>query len=335
MTTDHTALVVLIGAPRSGTTWLQNLLAADDRVASPQETSLFSRYVAPLAESWRWSMRGTPAEWAQRRYIGLPAALSTDEFSSLVSAFVEGVLASIVALKPGASVVVEKTPSHSLHVEAVAQYAPQARFVHILRDGRDVAASLVSAGDGWGRAWGAPRSIADAAAIWVEYVTHARAAGDLGPYCEVRYEDLRGERGAAELARVLDFCGLASDEDATARRIDTMSLASRQGGAASALVFGGEAARYADAGVEPEGFFGSGSGGGWQTWSTAERVAFDAVGGALLRELGYVSDDAWVGDARAVRRARRARTGRGSLARVARGIGRRLQRAGDRIERPG
>lgn len=333
MSGTRTALVALVGAPRSGTTWLQSLLAADDRVASPQETSLFSRYVGPLEESWQWAMRGTPEDWAQRRYIGLPAALREEQFEELVSAFVEGALASILALKPGASVVVEKTPSHSVHVEQIARYAPQTRFVHIVRDGRDVAASLVSAGDGWGAAWGAPRTITDAAEIWVEYVTHARRAEGLGPYYELRYENLRGDGAADELARVLDFAGLPLNADAIAKRIDDLSLARRQAGSASPLVFGGEAVRYTDTGIEPEGFLGQGSGGGWQSWSIADRVAFDLVGGPLLRELGYVDDDNWIGDSGSVRRARRSRSRRQSVARVARGVGRRIQRAGDRLDR--
>ena len=76
-----------------------------------------------------------------------------------------------------------------------------------IRDGRDVAASLVGAADGWGKGW-APRTIKDAARAWVENVRGAQQYRKLGfVYREVRYEDAgRGRsRGAARGLRVLRF----------------------------------------------------------------------------------------------------------------------------------
>jgi hypothetical protein len=40
-------LVFLIGCPRSGTTWLQRLLASHPQVRTVQETFLFPRYISP------------------------------------------------------------------------------------------------------------------------------------------------------------------------------------------------------------------------------------------------------------------------------------------------
>jgi hypothetical protein len=62
-------------------------------------------------------------------------------------------------------------------------------------------------------------------------------------------------------------------------------------------------------------------------------VEFDAIAGALLRELGYVTDDSWIADARTAGRARRVRGLRAQSARVLGAAGRRLQRAGERIGR--
>ena len=66
-------LVLLVGAPRSGTTWLQSMLGAHPAAATPQETDLFSRYVTPLADAWSWQLRGGPDAWRKRRFKGLPA----------------------------------------------------------------------------------------------------------------------------------------------------------------------------------------------------------------------------------------------------------------------
>ena len=195
---EPVALVALVGAPRSGTTWLQTLLGADPRIVSPQETSLFARYAAPLDESWRWGLRGTPHDWARRRFAGLAGALTEDQFVALVREFVQGALSCMLELKPGACIVLEKTPGHSMCVDIVARYAPQVRFVHIIRDGRDVAASLVAASEGWGSAWGAPKTIRHAAKVWLDNTTAARAARAARALSrDSLRRDREGRRGAA------------------------------------------------------------------------------------------------------------------------------------------
>jgi Sulfotransferase family len=323
-------LVALIGAPRSGTTWLQNLLGADPAVVSPQETSLFSRFVAPLDESWRWGMRGTDDDWARRRFIGLGAVLTEDEFTTLVRGFVQDALGKVLALKPGASLVVEKTPGHSQCVELILRYAPQVRFLHIIRDGRDAAASLVTASKGWGSSWGAPSTVARAAQMWVNHVEGARRAGAIGPYHEIRYEDLRGADAAGRLVEIFTFCGLPIDAADARRRLEEYSLARQRSGGASSVVFAGEAARHATAGAEPEGFFGPGRNGWRDSWTLRERVEFDHIAGRQLRELGYERDDTWLGPPRAVAREQRALARRARTARVVRAVGRRIDRAGER-----
>ena len=42
-------IVFVIGAPRSGTTYLQNLLGSQAQVVTSQETDLFTQYIA----AWR------------------------------------------------------------------------------------------------------------------------------------------------------------------------------------------------------------------------------------------------------------------------------------------
>jgi hypothetical protein len=192
---------------------------------------------------------------------------------------VQHVLCRTLALKPGATAVLEKTPSHSLHVDVIARYAPDVRFLHIVRDGRDVVSSLLDAGDGWGRAWGAPTTVRDAAQIWRDYVDGARHAQDLGPYRELRYEDLRGENAPELLAETFAFCGFAIGEDEARDRLEQFAFARQRAEGVSSLVFGGEAASFAASGSEPPGFFGSGPDGGRTAWPVSDRVEFDAIAG--------------------------------------------------------
>jgi hypothetical protein len=80
----------------------------------------------------------------------------------------------------------DKTPGYISHLASLADLFPEARFVHIVRDGRDVALSYLDVSFG-------PSSTEGAALHWRRLVERGRRAGNrLGPgrYVEVRYEDL-------------------------------------------------------------------------------------------------------------------------------------------------
>jgi hypothetical protein len=73
-----------------------------------------------------------------------------------------------------------------VHLKALSTWFPEARFVHIIRDGRDVALSYLSIQAG-------PNSVEEAAAYWDRFVRRGRRDGrPLGPgrYLEIRYEEL-------------------------------------------------------------------------------------------------------------------------------------------------
>lgn len=79
----------------------------------------------------------------------------------------------------------DKTPIYCRHMNAIRRVLPEARFVHIIRDGRDAALSLR-------RMWFSPGwDIETQASYWRDCVRAARRAG-LGrdDYMEVRYEEL-------------------------------------------------------------------------------------------------------------------------------------------------
>ena len=87
----------------------------------------------------------------------------------------------------------EKTPSHALYIPEIKQLLPDSRFIHLVRDCRDVVASLMTASQGWGASW-APSSVELAAAMWAQAPVDAAkvAAKNLSPqeFREIRYEDL-------------------------------------------------------------------------------------------------------------------------------------------------
>lgn len=282
-------LVMLIGAPRSGTTWLQRLLSSHHGIASPQETDLFTRYITPLHAAWAWQLRGTPDDWHERRYKGLPSVVTTSQFELLVRAFIDGAFAQVVAANPGTEVIVEKSPAHSLATDVISRYIPEAPVIHIVRDGRDVAASLVAASKGWGRTW-APATVGAAAAMWAQHVNGAREASNHpGGYYEVRYEDLRRD-GANTLCKVFAAIGIEQTFEECERILASQTYTTNELRPRSdSIALSGEFADFNDA-AEPEGFFGRSTSGSWRDWSPRDHMAFDDAAGDLLVHLGYEAD---------------------------------------------
>lgn len=302
------APVFVVGAPRSGTTFLQNLLGAHPRVATSQETDLFTHYVRLWRETWARQLPTDPEEWRRWRHKGLPAVFTEDEFDEVLGAFVERVHARTLALKPGADVVVDKTPAHGRHGESILRYLPAARFVHLVRDGRDATASLLRASRGWGSGW-APGTAAAAARQWRDDVDACRALGELTPaYHEVRYERLASEQGRSVLREVFAFAGIELDADECAELLDHFDL-ERGSPDASSLVWGGEVMRRLTAPpLEPTGFGGSGGVGAWRRdLDLRARLEVEREAGGQLRALGYVDSADWVGSS-APRRASAAAT---------------------------
>ncbi|MEY2567271.1 MAG: hypothetical protein QOE35_1800 [Actinomycetota bacterium] len=97
----------------------------------------------------------------------------------------------------------DKTPWAVMHIGLLAGLFPEARFVHVIRDGRDVALSYLEAGFG-------PPTLEAGALEWRRYVEAGRRAGRaLGPtrYLEARYEDLVASPQAV-LERICAFLEL-------------------------------------------------------------------------------------------------------------------------------
>jgi Sulfotransferase family len=115
--------IVIIGAARSGTNVLRNSLTAFDGFATwpcDEINSIWRRGSTTLRTDELTARQATPQV---RRYIR--------------QAFVK------LARKTNAQFVVEKTCANSLRIEFVRAVLPEAKFVFLVRDGRDVVASAL------------------------------------------------------------------------------------------------------------------------------------------------------------------------------------------------
>jgi Sulfotransferase family len=100
-------------------------------------------------------------------------------------------------------------PDDVLHVPRIKADLPDALFIHIIRDGRDIALSLMKMGEfrpfPWSRQ---PRGLLETALYWEWMVHTGRRHGQQipGDYIEVHYEDLVTDprRTLATLGRFLD-----------------------------------------------------------------------------------------------------------------------------------
>lgn len=98
----------------------------------------------------------------------------------------------------------DKTPFYVRKMDVIQDVLPEARFVHLVRDGRGVATSIMGL-------WFGPDTIEDAAHFWVERIDEAREqAKKLDHYMEVRYEDVVRDTEPA-LRRICEFSDLDWD----------------------------------------------------------------------------------------------------------------------------
>jgi hypothetical protein len=100
----------------------------------------------------------------------------------------------------------DKTPAYVHHLVAIGNLLHEAKFIHVVRDGRDVALAMLDVDFGG-------VNITHAAWIWSQRTARAHHAGlRLGPasYLVVRYEDLV-EDSERELFRICDFLALPHD----------------------------------------------------------------------------------------------------------------------------
>lgn len=279
-------LVFVVGCPRSGTTWVQRLLAAHPRVRTGQESDVFDLYVGPQLRTWRRELRATDG----RGGVGLAAHLEEGEFVAALRRYMLALLEPMVGGLVEGELFLEKTPSHAVFLDEIHELLPDARFVHVLRDARDVVASLLAAHRSWGSAW-APGDPRLAAEMWVQHVQAARKGlAGLGrdKALEIRYEELEADTFAV-LADVSRFLGLEWATGALRAAVDRNTAAESRSGRGTPIAVGGElAAAGAGTVVEPQGFVRKARSGGWrEDLSARERVAVWRAARAAMADVGY------------------------------------------------
>lgn len=124
-----TNLVFLGGMGRSGTNLLRNVLDCHSKVASGPEFN----HLQGIIDNHR-------AMAASVRSGRISSYMNQEQLSSLTKQYIAGLIGSY-AQRRGKSWVVEKTPSNIWNFPDLAELFPEAKFIQIVRDGRDVCCS--------------------------------------------------------------------------------------------------------------------------------------------------------------------------------------------------
>lgn len=270
----------VVGCPRSGTNLLRTMLDRHPELALAFDTHFIPRVIElvngpddpPLTPALVEGVIG----YHRFRRLDLPEAVARRAAAQACTygQFVSALYAEYGKLR-GKPMVGEKTPDYVLSLPRLHALFPWARFVHLIRDGRDVALSALQwatgrKGPARSELW-QEQPVAVCALWWEHQVgTGRRDAGELpaGHYHEVRYEDVV-VRPEATLEGVTAFLKLPFAAE---------MLAPEPAGEESSLHVGPKQSRLAPT---P----------GMRNWRTqmpeSDLELFEAIAGPLLSALGY------------------------------------------------
>jgi hypothetical protein len=266
----------IVGNDRSGTTMLRLILDAGPDVAIPPE-SMYLTDFRPVRE------KGGPADAEEAQALarlawehpkvalwelpGGPPAVPLKADPATWFRFAMEAPFAAYARKLGKPGWADKTPHYVHHVDHLLRLWPDARFVVLVRDGRDVALSLRRMPFGPNNAWAA-------AQWWARGIrAGARAqAGHPDVVSTVRYEDL-AERPAEQVRSVCDFLGLTySDSMLELEHVDPARIVPDQAAWFPTLFDG----------------INTSAVGRWRReMSARDRRIFAALAGDELAQLGY------------------------------------------------
>jgi hypothetical protein len=263
----------VLGVSRSGTTLLRVILDRSPGIAIPDETF----FVPQLAHRHRGEVEVSAFLDDLRRLPRLAAwgVSATDLEARLRPGMSTGMALHAVfatyAAKHGKPRWGDKTPMYMRHLGLIERLFPDAQYVHLIRDGRDTALAFLDMPAGVvTKTWAHPRSAAAFACEWRTEVRSARALGArVGPsrYHELRYEDLIAQT-ETEIRSICDFAAIPYEssmlEYSTA--VDVSAKPHHQ-----------RLLQPPTRGVRD-----------WRSqMSRDDAVAFEAIAGDLLADLGY------------------------------------------------
>ena len=193
--------IVIGGCGRSGTTIFRLMLDAHPSICCGPESNLLLGGKGP---------RQASKELARKFDLPEAEVLRLRDQHADHGAFVRSFF-ELFRMSQGADRWADKTPRNVRHLDGIWRMLPTARFVHVVRDGRDVVCSLRThprfrVVDGNLVPTGILRDLDECMDRWIHDVEAGIQHQDDPRYLEVRYEELVGAPEAT-MRRVLDDLG--------------------------------------------------------------------------------------------------------------------------------
>lgn len=275
-------LFFVLGAPKSGTTWLQRLLDAHANIRCTGEGA-FHVYLNAMrrgAKQYDKHLAARNGIFRQQSF----APLSEKEMLRLARAFVLQRLQSSMPLQGDGAVrwIGNKDPDHGANIATMVRLFPRAAFVHIVRDGRDHLVSLRRHMQRHHPNF-QPERFADLTVLikerapqWADYIRkvrkHTAAAGVA--YHELTYEDLQANPQTT-VRKILGFLDVDASAETVRACLAVTDFERLSGGRKR-----GE--------EDPDSFFRKGIAGDWHNHMTPDQsAAFCRASNGLMNELGY------------------------------------------------
>ena len=264
------------GQGKSGTTWVEQALDAHPDISCRGEGHLFDGLAMRMDQavsSYRKELDQNNKLF--RELPGYPLPEPEDGVRTMRGLLLDTMRS---AADGNARCIGERTPANIAHLDLLVRLFPDAAFVHVIRDVRDVAVSLWHHMRRVQPSYDRPLEVlaVELAANWSKSMSSVRRFGreQLGDaYLEVRYEDLFTDTATA-LAPVVRALGADDDAVIMARIAEASSFRTLSGREP------GE--------VDPASHFRAGVAGGWREVLDEETAAevWELAGGTLKR-LGY------------------------------------------------
>lgn len=207
------APVFVVGCPRSGTTLLYHMILSAGNFAIYRGESnvfnlLFPRFGGLRREGDRKALLDV---WFKSNLFRVSGVDPVEFRAKILKECRNGgdflrILMCEIAERQGVTRWADCTPEHLLYMDAIKREIPDALFVQIIRDGRDVALSYAKQGWSHPLPWDRDKKVAVAGLYWEWLVRKGQELGKrLGhDYMEVRFEDLV-EQPQATLSSIGSF----------------------------------------------------------------------------------------------------------------------------------
>src|SRR4051794_29788794 len=119
--------IFIVGPARSGTSWLQTMLAEHPDIASPPETGLFVEFIGPMERAWqrhRAQLDMALAQSTRMNVQGMATVVTAGDMVDWFRALYDVARRRVLDEKAGATRLLEKTPDHAMFLDLMWKVAP-------------------------------------------------------------------------------------------------------------------------------------------------------------------------------------------------------------------